>query len=511
MCSLVTRCNPLYKLLILLAIFISFSCSIFSQEIRYPNTPIYERKDLVPYKIYNKHQKKFRKLVKNFFHSMPPITHKGKDFTIYLLDKQEMNALEKSNLPYESFTKSAPFKYYDTSYDSRLKRKFHNLNDLNSGYKDQRLNKIYLQAIAKEFPDKVKYFEIGKTRLGRAIPAVQITSPKKAEYKVPILFTGAHHANELISTEHCYDIIYHLLDDYDKYEPFLETISIWVVPIVNPDGSNFFWNYSIDMGRKNGYLPDDMRESNRTRGVDLNRNYPFKWNTGHRFASSGDNTHHFYRGPSPGSEPETQAMMRLADLERFVFSMSFHSFAAAILFPYTIENTFNPEPDYAKTLGQRLLRSAKSVRTGKEFALRKNLYPVDGTDQDFYYHEYGTIAYIAESSHQNVDYEIVQHILKGFKGVWETLLYEFFHGHKIVLRILDKEGIPIEAKVEFPEIKYFEDEKFSSHPQTGIYIKMLPEEKEYKIHISKEGYEKQELVLKAGKSMTPILVKMNPQ
>lgn len=509
-------CNPLYKKwiripFILITIFLSFSCSLFSQEIRYPNNPIYNREDLVPYKIFNKHNKKFKKIVKRFFSSMPPSTYKGKNFTIYLLDKQEMKALEKSNLPYESFGKSAPFKYYDIGYEKRLKRKFKDLDDLISGYKDQRLNKIYLQALAKEYPDKVKYFELGKTRLGRVIPAIQITSPKKSEYKIPILFTGAHHANELISTEHCYDIIFHLLDNYEKYEPYLESISVWIVPMVNPDGSNFFWNYSVDMGRKNGFLPDDMRDTNRGRGVDLNRNYPFRWNSGHKFASSGDDAHHFYRGESAASEPETQAMIRLAEQERFLFSMSFHSFAVAILFPYTSENTFNPEPDYVKSLGHRLLKSAKSVRQGKEFALRKNLYPVDGTDQDYYYHEFGTNAFIAESSHHNVDYEIVKSILKGFRGVWENLLYEFFHGNKIILKIEDNEGNPLKAQVDFLEIRQFENEKYTSNPSTGIYVKMLLEEKEYMIQVSLEGYEKQKLILKASKVLHPNIVKLQKQ
>jgi hypothetical protein len=44
-------------------------------------------------------------------------------------------------------------------------------------------------------------------------------------------------------------------------------------------------------------------------------------------------------------------MMSLANKERFLFAMSFHSYAAAIYFPYTIENVSNPEPDYVKNLG----------------------------------------------------------------------------------------------------------------------------------------------------------------
>ena len=138
-------------------------------------------------------------------------------------------------------------------------------------------------------------------------------------------------------------------------------------------------------------------------------------------------------------------MIELAKRERFLFAMSFHSFATAILFPYTIDNLTNPEPDYVKDLAGRIISFAKSVRLNKEYRILKNLYPVDGTDQDYYYHTFGTNAFIAESSQQNVDYKIVHGILKGFKGVWENLLYEFFKGNKVILKIANNEGKPSSA------------------------------------------------------------------
>ena len=182
------------KFLGVLLILVCISCSLFSQDIRYPNVPIYENKELVPYKIQNKDYKKFKKLVRKYFFSMPETSYKGKTFTVYLLTKREMKILEKSNLPYESYPSSAPFKYYDIGYDARSKKKFKTLEDLHAGYKDERINQIYLQTIAEKFPDRVKYFELGETRLGRVIPAIQITSSKPSEYKIPILFTGAHQA-----------------------------------------------------------------------------------------------------------------------------------------------------------------------------------------------------------------------------------------------------------------------------------------------------------------------------
>jgi hypothetical protein len=110
-----------------------------------------------------------------------------------------------------------------------------------SGYKDYKLNEIYLKGIAKKYPELVRYYELGKkTHLGNPIPAVQITRDNLIDEKPTVLFNCAHHANELISTEHCYDIMYNLLANQEKYSSYLDNLVIWFVPIVNQMVVNSF-------------------------------------------------------------------------------------------------------------------------------------------------------------------------------------------------------------------------------------------------------------------------------
>jgi murein peptide amidase A len=73
-------------------------------------------------------------------------------------------------------------------------------------------------------------------------------------------------------------------------------INLWVVPVYNPDG---FAHHT----RKNAH------------GVDLNRNYPYKW------APLDGN---YESGPKPTSEPETRAMMRFLSKVRPAYVLSFH-------------------------------------------------------------------------------------------------------------------------------------------------------------------------------------------
>src|SRR4051812_31595005 len=67
-----------------------------------------------------------------------------------------------------------------------------------------------------------------------------------------------------------------------RIAPSIEGAQLWVIPTVNPDGLRAHT-------RKNAH------------GVDLNRNFPYRWQD--RIPQSSG----YYPGPHPASEPETRA------------------------------------------------------------------------------------------------------------------------------------------------------------------------------------------------------------
>ncbi|RLV47486.1 DUF2817 domain-containing protein [Nocardioides mangrovicus] len=73
-------------------------------------------------------------------------------------------------------------------------------------------------------------------------------------------------------------------------------VDLWLVPTYNPDGA-------AHHRRVNAH------------GVDLNRNYPYKWQR---------LTGHYNSGPRPASEPETKAMMAFLQQVRPLRVVSFH-------------------------------------------------------------------------------------------------------------------------------------------------------------------------------------------
>ncbi len=204
----------------------------------------------------------------------------------------------------------------------------------------------WLDQLTAAYPQVVSAkWSIGQTHEGRDLWCVRVSdNPGTDETGEPeVLFDGMHHAREIMASEMPVMLIEHLASNYGV-DPvithLLDTREIYVVPVVNPDGSVYNeTNYPNGGGmwRKNRRNNGDG-----TYGVDPNRNYPYEWVGS---GSSTDPSSDVYRGPSAGSEPEVQAMMALVNAHEFVTSQSFHTYSNLTLYPWG--HTLTQSPDHA--------------------------------------------------------------------------------------------------------------------------------------------------------------------
>ena len=133
--------------------------------------------------------------------------------------------------------------------------------------------------------------------------------------------------------------------------------------------------------RKNMKPPD---------GVDLNRNYSFRWGYDD-YGSSGNPYDGTYRGEAPFSEEETKAVRSLLDEYKAFSSITYHSIGMLILYPFGFVSA-EAAWDYAfKPLADTLARD-----TGYEPRQTCNLYLVNGDYTDWLYGERSTLAYTME-------------------------------------------------------------------------------------------------------------------
>jgi hypothetical protein len=142
-----------------------------------------------------------------------------------------------------------------------------------------------------------------------------------------------------------------------------------------------------------------------SRGADLNRNFAFQWGCcGGSSTSPCDLT---YRGPSPASEPEVQAVQ---DYMRAIYPdqrpdpltspapadatgvyLDIHSYSQLVLWPWGFTNSIAPNGPALQTLGRKF---AYFNNYTPQQAI--GLYPTDGSTDDFGYGDLGVASYTFE-------------------------------------------------------------------------------------------------------------------
>ncbi|MET9773721.1 M14 family zinc carboxypeptidase [Streptomyces sp. NPDC006367] len=191
---------------------------------------------------------------------------------------------------------------------------------------------------AQQNPDLTKVVSIGRTIRGQDILALKLTkNAKKAKdgSKPAVLYLSNQHAREWITPEMTRRLMHHYLDNYGKdrrIRKLVDTTELWFVLSANPDGYDYtFQDPANRLWRKNLRDVNGDGAISTGDGVDLNRNFAYKWGYDDE-GSSPNPTSQTYRGASPGSEPETKALDAFQKRIGFTFGINYHSAAELLLY-----------------------------------------------------------------------------------------------------------------------------------------------------------------------------------
>ncbi|MEU7277853.1 M14 family zinc carboxypeptidase [Streptomyces sp. NPDC045431] len=198
--------------------------------------------------------------------------------------------------------------------------------------------KAEILATARAHPALTKVVSLGKTVKGQDILALKLTKAaqkSKDGSKPATLYLSNQHAREWITPEMNRRLLHHYLAGYGK-DPritrIVDTTELWFVLSANPDGYDFThadpanrqWRKNLRDNNGDGRItPGD--------GVDLNRNFSYKWGYDDE-GSSPDPADETYRGPGPMSEPETKALDAFQKRIGFQYGINYHSAAQLILY-----------------------------------------------------------------------------------------------------------------------------------------------------------------------------------
>lgn len=251
-------------------------------------------------------------------------------------------------------------------------------------YKNPQEIEDFLRDVHAQYPDITELKSIGKSLEGRDIWAIKISDNVRVDEIEPaILVNGMHHAREVMTPEITTDMVSYLTSNYGKLAEVTKWVNdteIWVIPMFNVDGNNKMWDGN-SMWRKN---------TRNGHGVDLNRNYPYGWNSCN--GSSASTGAQDYRGTSPASEPETQAMMNMVAEIKPVFDISYHSYSEIVIYPYGCKPNRTPTEEAVEIIGAEIGKKI-DYKPGTAWEL---LYNADGGDIDWMYTAHQVIPYVIE-------------------------------------------------------------------------------------------------------------------
>jgi carboxypeptidase T len=305
--------------------------------------------------------------------------------------------------------------------------------------------------------DIMSLWAIGTTYEGRTIWMVKLSDhPERNEDEPGVLLMGAHHGNEKPSYESLLYFIQLVVDHYgeenrdndgdgminediidgrdndgdglideDLSEERITTIvdqtQIFIIPMVNPDGveANTRKNCAPNYGRYG------LRNTITSYGVDLNRNYEYKWYlyyvfplSYHQAITSMDASWN-YRGPYPFSENETRAVKYVADSQDISISLSYHSYGEFLFYPWTHTSIPVPEKSLFASIGENI-----SAIDGY-YLYKGNTYLIPrfggtlGTSENWLYARHGILSFTIElcQTRAPVDPQIVEQYCRNHAGV----------------------------------------------------------------------------------------------
>lgn len=210
---------------------------------------------------------------------------------------------------------------------------------------------------------------IGRSVMGKPILALRCGCGPKA-----IHMNASFHANEWITSALLMRFLSELSGCYASGNTlggvdaarFCNEVTIWAVPMVNPDGVELAQR-GVQPGHPlygqlmdwNGGIADFSGWKSNVRGVDLNDQFPAYWEEECKRRDARGPAPRDYPGPYPLSEPEAQAIARFTENIPFHAVVALHTQGKEIYWNYR-----DYEPTESEELALRLERISgyKSVK-----------------------------------------------------------------------------------------------------------------------------------------------------
>ena len=294
-----------------------------------------------------------------------------------------------------------------------------------------------MKALVDGNPGLVRGFTFGTSLEGRTLEGIELaTDVNRTDDGRPThVEVGLHHVREWPSGEVTMEYGFTLVKGkaQPRIKALLDGERTFVIPVINPDGleATQMAGDSLPVYDDNGYtsLPlavvglgpyrrKNCRDTTNMGaglpcalydGVDLNRNYGAFWGGPGSGADAGI-TDQTYRGPSPFSEPETQAFHRWSSEHQVMVINSNHTYAGDMLFQPGFARANEPGLNIGSKLvpdqvpqqkEMKALSDAMANAAAYVSEVSYDLYDVTGATEDWNYFAQSAFGYTTESAWQD--------------------------------------------------------------------------------------------------------------
>jgi carboxypeptidase D len=177
-----------------------------------------------------------------------------------------------------------------------------------------------LQQVAGDHPAITRLYSLGQSEEGRELWMMKVTAnPDVDELEPEVAYISSMHGDEVVGKELCFNLIDYLTDNYgvdQRVTDLLDGSEIWIMPSMNPDGTERGWRYNANF-------------------VDLNRDFP------DQFVDPVNTT--------AGRAAETAAVMTWRAGRYVTLSLNYHGGALVANYPFDSNTSgtsiYSPSPD----------------------------------------------------------------------------------------------------------------------------------------------------------------------
>ncbi|MFZ7946423.1 MULTISPECIES: M14 family zinc carboxypeptidase [Bacillaceae] len=225
-----------------------------------------------------------------------------------------------------------------------------------------------LKIIQRKYNDQIELKSIGTTHFGKPIWAVKLGRGEQN-----IVLIGSHHGREWLTSILLMKMLETYAEAYQQEKMFgskntsiLNDVSIWFVPMLNPDGvaiqqnnlTYFPVNHQKRLLSMNEGLANFERWKANGLGIDLNRQYPAGWEGLNQEPS--EPYYQFFKGKKPLEAKEVIALTQFIKEINPSIAVAYHTAGREIFWNYKngkhLSRDYKVAKKIAKLTGYRLAK-----------------------------------------------------------------------------------------------------------------------------------------------------------